>query len=361
LSIDDIEIKSKLGDYKVFFPESLIFLKEYQENSAVIYVVDRSVWNQHCNVILEYIDESKLVLLDIHEDMKTLNSVQEIYDQVMKLSPRRNMTLISIGGGITQDVTGFVASSLYRGINWIFVPTTLLAQSDSCIGSKTSLNYKEYKNLIGTFYPPSAVYIYYPLLLSLKEIDYYSGLGEVAKLHILGGEETTLELISSMNMIRDKNQEIIMKAVRTSLLIKQSYIETDEFDKGKRNMLNYGHCFGHAIESATQFAIPHGQAIIIGMIIANKISLSRGLLDAELEEYIAKRILYPLLKVRVQEIVFDTNKIIGAMGQDKKRIGSDLALIMFLNQFEAVKVTDLKEEEARQAIIQFLITHANYQ
>ena len=135
-------------------------------------------------------------MLPVREERKTLETVQELYGHFLGRSAKRNMTLISIGGGILQDISGFAASTLYRGINWVFVPTTLLAQADSCIGSKTSLNYQGYKNLLGTFYPPNEVYIYMPFLATQAELDFYSGLGEVVKLHLMGGAERTRELIA---------------------------------------------------------------------------------------------------------------------------------------------------------------------
>ena len=124
---------------------------------------------------------------------------------------RKNMNLISIGGGITQDITGFVASSLYRGINWIFVPTTLLAQVDSCIGAKTSLNFNHYKNLVGTFYPPSEIHIYPEFLKTLTKEDFYSGVGEMAKLHLMNGEEDTKIFVNSLDKIDKLDNQTLLE------------------------------------------------------------------------------------------------------------------------------------------------------
>src|SRR6202044_2708720 len=119
-----------------------------------------------------------------------LAASEHVFDQMILLKPTKKTKIISIGGGITQDVSGFVASTFYRGLNWVYVPTTLLAQADSCMGSKTSLNYKSYKNILGTFYPPHKIYITTSFTSTLQEEDFYSGMGEVAKLHIMGGMQT---------------------------------------------------------------------------------------------------------------------------------------------------------------------------
>ena len=276
--------------------------------------------------------------------MKNINSVCELYEKIMQFAPRKNLNLISIGGGITQDVTGFVASSLYRGVNWIFIPTTLLAQVDSCIGAKTSLNFNHYKNLIGTFYPPSEIHIYPEFLKTLTKADFYSGVGEMAKLHLMNGEEDTKVFVDSLAGIDNLDPQTLLERTQNCLKIKKSYIEDDEFDTGKRNMLNYGHCFGHAIESSTDFAISHGQAVVVGMILANREALRRGILSAENEKFIREKVLEPVLKVEVPQI--NIVKTVEAMGQDKKNLGKGLALVMIQDGYEMVKITDMKVQEA---------------
>jgi len=354
-----IKIKSKLRDYEVRtgaaneFVTSLVNL----ENKA--FVIDENVWHLYADSILCTLPKSETLVFPALEEKKTLEGVQEIYEFLLKRSAKRNLTLVTIGGGILQDVTGFAASTLYRGINWIFVPTTLLAQADSCIGSKTSLNYKGYKNLIGSFYPPSTVWIDPAFLKTLQTQDFYSGLGEVVKLHIMGGEEKIQQLIEAYDSICALDFAALQHAIQTSLEIKIDYITGDEFDLGRRNMLNYGHCFGHAIESASDFRIPHGQAVVAGMMLANYISSRRGLLSVERSSLIERKLLTPSLKMDLQPRDLKLEAIIEAMGKDKKRTGRGLALVMLTDLDEMVRVDDLDNLEVQEVLTAFGNTYKN--
>ncbi|MFD0716750.1 AroB-related putative sugar phosphate phospholyase (cyclizing) [Paenibacillus sp. GCM10027626] len=350
--LEEITLTSRIADYKVIFSRTSDFLEKYMIDPNTVFIVDEKVWETHSEGLLKNLPKSEIILIQTHEEMKTLESVQNLYDKIMERAPKRNMTMISIGGGITQDITGFTASTLYRGIKWVFVPTTLLAQADSCVGSKTSINYKKYKNLIGTFFPPQEIYINTAFVSTLNDVDYFSGLGEVVKLHLLGGERSVSKLIQLLPSLIEKKDDALLAAIQDSLLIKQSYIESDEFDTGRRNMLNFGHCFGHAIESATQFAIPHGQAVVLGMILANIVAVKRGLLS-ETKYHYFNQVLFPIIKVNLEDVSFKINEIVDAMRQDKKRTGKELALVMLIDNYEAIKVNDLTTEEATNVLQEF--------
>lgn len=350
MRLDTITIRSNIKDYSVYFENNADFLERIASRENTIFVVDSNVWEAHQETTLAKIPQDKLILLPVSEDLKNINTVCELYEKIMSFAPRKNLTLVSIGGGITQDLTGFVASSLYRGINWIFIPTTLLAQVDSCIGAKTSLNFKHYKNLVGTFYPPSEIYIYPEFLKTLTREDFYSGVGEMAKLHLMSGEDDAKIFIESLDKIDKQDAETLLARTQNCLKIKKSYIEDDEFDTGKRNMLNYGHCFGHAIESSTDFAISHGQAVVVGMILANKEAVKLGLLSQTLEEFIYKNVLKPILVVEVPKI--NIEKTIDAMRQDKKNLGKGLALVMLTDSYKMQKITNMTIEEAGEILLQ---------
>lgn len=345
MRIDSLTIRSNIKNYDVYFEENDDFIKELSELANTVFVIDENVYSLHKKGILAHIPQEKTIVLEISEEKKNIDTVCELYEKIMEFAPRKNLNLVSIGGGITQDITGFVASSLYRGVNWYFVPTTLLAQVDSCIGAKTSLNFKHFKNLVGTFYPPNKVYIYPEFLKTLVREDYYSGVGEMAKLHLMSGEADTKIFIDSLKMIDELDAKTLLERTQNCLKIKKSYIEDDEFDTGKRNMLNYGHCFGHAVESSTDFGISHGQAVVLGMILANKYSMQKGFLSLENEEFIRKNVLEPVLVVNVPEI--DVEKTVEAMRQDKKNTGIGLALVMIKDNYQMHKVVDMTEEDAK--------------
>jgi 3-dehydroquinate synthase len=190
---------------------------------------------------------------------------------------RRDHTVLAIGGGITQDLSAFAASILYRGIDWAFLPTTLIAQADSCIGSKTSINIGDKKNLAGNFWPPSAVVIDLRFLETLPADDVRSGIGEILHFYLYADSPMTRSLVAEhATLLRDRAK--LRPFVQESLRIKRGVVELDEFDRNERHKFNYGHTFGHALESLTGYRIPHGLAITVGMDIANFISMRLGLM-----------------------------------------------------------------------------------
>lgn len=242
-------------------------LELFKDTKAVI--IDKNVFNLY-NKDLK-IDKDKIILIEALEDKKRPEYALEICEKLMHLNIKRKDTIIAVGGGITQDLVTFAMSILFRGIKWIWLPTTLLAQADSCIGGKSSLNFKEWKNIIGNFYPPSKIFIFTKFLSTLKEVDIRSGIGEILKVHLLSGKESTNLIIQQLNEYKT-NKSILSDMIYNSLKFKNRILEIDPLDQGERLKMNYGHSFGHALESGTNFNIPHGIAVNIGLDIANFIA-----------------------------------------------------------------------------------------
>jgi 3-dehydroquinate synthase len=349
--VEVLRIESKLRMYEVKFADNVDFLADL--SSPTLFIIDKNVWDFHGDGCLALLQDKDVLLLEVSEDKKNLQTVEELFREIIKRDAKKNLTIISIGGGITQDITGFICSTLYRGVRWIFVPTTLLAQADSCIGSKTSLNFDNFKNLIGTFYPPANVYIYSAFLSTQKQEDYFSGLGEVAKLHIIGGGNYTNDLIDNLAIIKDQANGVISQAIFNSLMIKKSFIEMDELDNGARNLLNYGHCIGHGLETISDYRIPHGQAVVAGMILANIIAHNRGLLAEDVENFLYGKLLLPILSIDPAEMLFDEHLLIEAMKKDKKRIDHGIPIVMLLDGYEMHKFNNLSESEIIDAINEF--------
>lgn len=349
----DLTINSKLGDIKVFFPLNLSFLDPLFADPKSVIITGKDFYRIYRHLFLNLADK-KLIVVSLSEKKKTLETVSALYRKLLDLSFQKNLTIVSLGGGINQDVVGFLASTLYRGVRWIYVPTTLLAQADSSIGLKTSLNLDSFKNIIGTFYPPEEVYIHLPFLKTLSEIDYHSGVGEVVKLmlmdqgviHRLGEIEKEIKILLKREDF-DSLKKIIVKAVR----IKLSYMAGDEFDQGRRNLLNYGHEAGHALESASNFAIPHGVAVLCGMLFANQVSCRRGWIQKDHYE-IVNRIIYSALpkSLKMKKEYFDVGKILSGMYKDKKRIGNDLVLVLPRKDLSLVKITDFQDAQCRDSL-----------
>lgn len=343
-----LTIESNIRDYDVIFEGNFDFLKEFSSLENSIMIIDKNVYHLY-REHFEDLNENDLFLFDAIEENKTFDYVKEIYDFLLLKSVKRNLTLISIGGGITQDITGFVASTLYRGVNWIFVPTTFLAITDSCIGSKTSLNYDKYKNLMGTFYPPSKIHINSDFLKTLKELDFFSGIGETIKFQLMKEEypkNFTKIQMDIENII--KNEDTRLAMIHDNIQIKLGYMKDDEFDLGRRNLLNYGHCFGHALETSSGYYVPHGIAVNIGMIFANLLSTYRGLFNEKDSTMINLDILLPNVPLKLREQDFDENILLESMKNDKKRVGQFLTVIIPDSDFKMIKVDDVTDEEFHQ-------------
>ncbi len=343
-----LTIESNIRNYDVIFENNFDFIKDFHALNNAIIIIDKNVYSLY-EEHFQNIKEDDLFLFDAIEENKTFDYVKEIYDFLLSKSVKRNLTIISIGGGITQDITGFVASTLYRGVNWIFVPTTFLAITDSCIGSKTSLNYDKYKNLMGTFYPPSKIHINSDFLKTLKELDFFSGIGETIKFQLMK-EEYPKDFKEIEKIITNvvQNEDARLDIIHDNMEIKLGYMKGDEFDLGRRNLLNYGHCFGHALETSSNYYVPHGIAVNIGMIFANILSVSRHLTTQRDADMINQNILLPNIPLKLREKDFDAEVLLESMKNDKKRIGQYLTVIIPNSDFKMIKVDDVKDSEFYQ-------------
>lgn len=345
-----LKISSRIHDYEVFFPKDQSFIQELINDQHAVFIIDAVLFELYVD-FFDAIESERLMTIDAVEEMKTFEQVFNVYKFLVNRHSKKNLHLVSVGGGIIQDITGFAASTLYRGIRWTFIPTTLLAQADSCVGSKTSLNFEEYKNLVGTFYPPHHIYISDVFVGSLSEQELHSGTGEIVKFLLLDDiNQVDIGFIEeTVTLANDTKQ--FSTAISLSLAVKQSYIRQDEFDLGKRNLFNYGHCFGHAIEYASGYRVPHGIAVIYGMILANQVAVHRGYISDNYAVLLYQKLFNPYLSVALDKSDLDSEMIIAALKKDKKRVGKDMTLILPSSEkIEALKVTDLKEKEVIDAL-----------
>ena len=269
----DFIVTSQTGPYGVTFQSGV--LDSIDELQQSIVVVDQRVADLYRNRFAVELREARTVLVSASEETKSLECLPHFVEQLVALDVRKDDGLIAIGGGVTQDIVAFLATVMFRGMNWSFIPTTLLAQADSCIGSKSSINAAGTKNLVGTFRAPTSVTIDMSFLETLSEEDVRSGIGEMLKVHAIAGP-TRFDAIAREYEDLLSSMATMQSAVHRSLLIKRSLIQVDEFDRGPRNVMNYGHSFGHAIEIATDYGIPHGIAVTIGMDMANFVAAELG-------------------------------------------------------------------------------------
>ena len=345
-------IHSRFKDYTVHMESELNFLKSLCETENAEFVIDEKVYALY-HAYFETIPQERLFLIEAVEEKKILDTAMDICEKMTEIPAKRNAHLVSVGGGIIQDITGFVANVLYRGIRWTFVPTTLLASCDSCIGGKTSLNYRNYKNLLGTFYPPDELYICPMFFQTLTQRDYESGLGEVIKFNIMAGQEGLNNIENHMEQLLARDEDCLKEFVHSSLSFKKEFIEVDEFDKGERIKLNFAHTFGHAIETVTHYAIPHGTAVAIGMIMANYIAVKRNLLNADTARR-SENVLLRVIHTDVSLEVYTTEQFIVAMRKDKKQVSDQLTAVLMTDVAKDLKIVrDIAVNEVTEAVAYF--------
>ena len=345
-------IHSRFKDYEVHMQSDLTFLLELIRTPHAEFVIDRKVYGLYQKYFSD-IPKERLLLVEATEENKVVDTALAICEKMTEIPAKRNAHLVSVGGGIIQDITGFVANVLYRGIPWIFVPTTLLASCDSCIGGKTSLNYKKYKNLLGTFYPPDALYICPSFFQTLSERDFESGLGEVVKFNIMAGTDGLKNIENNIDALLARNEDCLQKFVCSSLEFKKSFIEVDEFDRGERVKLNFAHTFGHAIETVTQYEIPHGTAVAIGMIMANRVAERRSLLSADTTRR-SEKVLLRVNHIGTRLKDCSLEPFINAMRKDKKQTGDQLTAVLMTDTAKDLKIVhDMQPEEVEDALRYF--------
>lgn len=298
-------------------------IKEVAKGNNVLFI-DKNVFEIYFSS--SKIDMNRVLIVEANEENKTLASVELLFDFLLKHNFSKTDRLIVVGGGIIQDIAAFVGSTYKRGINWVYFPTTLLSMCDSCIGGKSGLNYKQTKNQMALFSSPFEVVINPHFIETLEEREIKSGLGEVLKLAIIGGKEY-LDIYDSC-VIEGvvSNKHSYQKLIMNALQVKRSVIEIDEFEKNIRKSLNYGHTIGHVIEVLADYRIPHGQAIVAGMVVVNKISQNLGWMS--LEEYNALKTRAAFLYDAAQVKSIDWSMAIPHLMRDKKVQGTSVGLVL---------------------------------
>lgn len=325
LPMYNFKVKSAIHDYQVQFIDNFEHILSTKLKDGDFIIIDNKIKSIYNNNLRSTLEKYKHIGIDATEVQKSYQGIIPIIQTLIENGYRKNHRLVAIGGGITQDVTAFIASIMYRGVNWFFFPTTLLAQGDSCIGSKTSINFGEFKNQIGGFYPPNRIYIYPGFIDTLSDSEMKSGMGEMLHYFIVSGKDD-FDMFKNLYKDAFHDKEILSRIIARSLEIKKGYIEKDEFDQNIRQVFNYGHSFGHAIESLTNYRIPHGIAVSYGMDIANFISVKMGFIPEEIRKEI-RVVTEPIWHgYAINDI--DLQLFQKALSKDKKNVGNQLGLIL---------------------------------
>jgi 3-dehydroquinate synthase len=318
-------IQSHRGPYTIVFDEEALVRLGAAPPANAHFIIDAKVAELYADTLGRVLSSRSVLRLQATETVKSIDRVQGYVEHLLGLEVRRSDVLIAIGGGIIQDVTSFVATTLLRGLEWQFYPTTLLAQADSCVGSKGSINVGKNKNLMGTFYPPSRVMITTQVLKTLAARDLRSGIGEMLKVHAIAGPEAFDRIAADYRRILE-DPATMAAYVHRSLELKKPYVEEDEFDRGPRNVMNYGHSFGHALESATNFAIPHGIAVTMGMDMANYHAVRLGRMAQAHHQRMHPTLATNFAGFENMEIPLEA--FYAALGKDKKNTANALRLVL---------------------------------
>ena len=260
------------------------------------------------------------------EEQKSLDTAGRLYHELSSVYAERTTPILALGGGVIGDLAGFVAATYLRGVPLVQIPTTLLAQVDSSIGGKVAVNLDQLKNKIGAFYQPRLVISDISTLRTLPPRELANGLAEVIKSAVVWDEEFFAYLETNLDEIKSRNDRELEETVFRSTKIKAEVVERDERDSGLRNILNYGHTIGHAIESAADFKVGHGEAVAIGMLAAAKISNRLGILD--ISEVTRLRSLIKRANLTTELPNLELNRIIQAMSHDKKILGGRIRFVL---------------------------------
>jgi len=272
------------------------------------------------------------VVLEAGEGQKSLAVVEDVVHRLIACGADRGSFLLGVGGGVICDLTGFVASVFMRGIPFAFAPTTLLAQVDAAIGGKNGVNTGPFKNMIGVFNQPEFVLSTPQFLTTLSDAEFSNGLAECIKHACIRSGEYFAWLEANMDGILQRNPVILSELILQSVRIKCTIVEADPLEKGERKLLNFGHTFGHAIERTLD--IPHGQAVSLGMMLANGLAVERGLFSKEQAARVTALLSRAGLPTDTSHI--DRDALRSLIRSDKKKQGGHIAFILLKDIGKAV-------------------------
>lgn len=314
---DGLVIQSSAGSYSVDFTE-VGFRRNASDSEFLIadsfFLAD------------DRFDMATTIWIDAIEPNKSLGTVERVICELQRHGLGKTGVVLAVGGGIIQDIATLTASLYMRGVAWEYAPSTLLGMVDSCIGGKSSINSTAAKNLIGNIYPPRRILIDTCFVNSLPRREICSGLAEALKISFCGGESTFYKML---NLLAMKDMDNLTQIIHLSLTTKKWFIETDEFDKADRLQLNFGHTFGHAIEVSTEFKIPHGIAVAIGMTCASRFAAARKQLPNHVMDLEAACIHLAKDGLKgASKIQFNEEHFLEALRSDKKHPRGSFRLVL---------------------------------
>lgn len=343
--------------YEIVFEKSFEKLKEEllalgAKDRKICVITDSNVNAIYGDEILQLLEaQCRLAVrfvIPAGEESKNLGKVQEAYRFLIGEKFDRKDLLLALGGGVVGDLTGFVAATYLRGVDFVQIPTTLLAQADSSIGGKTGVDFEGYKNMVGAFKMPKLVYMNVSALNTLDDRQFYAGFAEIMKHGLIKDEAFYLWLLERMYEICERDADVLQEMVYRSCLIKKEVVEKDPLEKGERALLNFGHTIGHAIEKAKDFSLYHGECVALGAVAAAFLSYKKDRIS--MEEYYEIRDMFVPFNLPISVDHIDPAEIVRLTKSDKKMEAGKIKFVLLEGIGRAVVDTTVTEQELLDAV-----------
>lgn len=361
-----IIVHTQQQDYPIFITDNLSqhlnLLKPHFRSHQCLIVSNNVVADYYLETVTSGLTSLGMacdtVILPDGEQHKTLATVNQIFDRLLQQRHDRSTTICALGGGVIGDITGFAASCYRRGVNFLQLPTTLLAQVDASMGGKTGVNHPLGKNMIGSFYQPNAVLIATDTLNTLPDREFHAGIAEAIKYGLIMDADFFAWLETNIAAVLAREPEALAYCITRSCQSKRDIVAQDEREHGIRAILNFGHTFGHALEAATKYKVLlHGEAIAIGMVMAAKLSEREGLLDRGVSDRIENLLSYCQLPIRPPESL-SPNMILQYMAYDKKIMANRLRLVLLVGIGKSKISSDFCLQNLTEIVQKVFITKA---
>jgi 3-dehydroquinate synthase len=322
-------VKSFPKSYEIIFKNSILSLKNDLKKKRTFLIVDLNIFKKY-NSIFKSLNLNNIFLINSIEKNKTDKYTKKLIDFFVKNQITKNDSIFSVGGGIVQDISGYACLIYKRGIPWTYYPTTFLGMTDSCIGGKVGINYRNAKNLLALFSAPQKVIISTTFLKTLADKDLISGLGESLRLHITGGNFFVKKFIQNIEKCLIRNPKALLSTIKNSLNVKKLVVEKDEYEINIRRSMNFGHSFGHALEILCRYGIPHGTCIVIGMCIEVIVGYKNNDVPKNVRDTVLNLSLNLLNNINYYKILkkIKLDSINNILAKDKKTIGTKIFLAL---------------------------------
>ena len=318
-------VKSFPRNYDVEFINKNFNFKRKINNKESVIIIDKKIFNIYFSK--KIIKNEKIIKINAKEKFKDLKTINRILNFFVKNNVSKSNEIYAIGGGIIQDLAGYSCAIYKRGLSWIYIPTTFLGMTDSCVGGKVGINFGKAKNLAALFSAPRKVLIDINYLNTLSKKDLFSGLGEALRLHITGGLYFVKKFQENIDQAMEENKKYLLNIIKHSLLIKKAVVEEDEYEFDIRRSMNYGHSYGHAIEVLCNHSIPHGKAVIIGMCVETILSSKKFKIPTKISELVTSLSVKLLNKEDYKNLKkIDLKKLNIVMSKDKKTLNGIIKL-----------------------------------